>query len=271
MAKYTANFHPDIEKYGIEPHMVDGHEEEQALKEWGILGWMGYTYGDFIYRSIINDEIAAVVEEFGSDRDLIATYWSINEDTGESRTHRHKTKLSEIARSITESKYYELGGLADIDDMDKLQQKHAYFEDFGEGGVVSLRTVWEQEKFEAEERRKELEIYARGFASQKGLRMDTFEFIHAVEEEVKEVRSQRDRWNNPEVQMEEYAAHCYSGSGSESYFDDLNYVNGGYGTQIDDLEGILEFLRLECPLLMAKYEEKKLAGEWVEAGEEVVT
>jgi hypothetical protein len=125
--------------------------------------------------------------------------------------------------------------------------------------------VDEQNKWESEEQRKKLEVSAKVFAHKHNCKLGTFEFIRAIEEELADNASRREQWNNPEVRMEEWAAHQYAGGGSESYFDDLNYENANFEGESDSLENILEWLRTECPLLMAKYEEKKLSGEWAES------
>ena len=79
-------------------------------------------------------------------------------------------------------------------------------------------------------------------------------------EELQSLEFQQETWNHPERRMEEWGAHSLAGAGAESYFDDLNYVNGNISGRRGTLSDILTWLSENCPLLWAKWEENQLVA-----------
>ena len=124
--------------------------------------------------------------------------------------------------------------------------------------VLYVETPKQKRKREQEETRIKLEASAAMFASSHNVKPNSIAFIKAVKKEIKRLSRGRDHWNNPEVRMEEWAAHMYNGT-RECYFDDLNFENGRFDSDIRSLRAILEWLETACPLLMAKYKEARLA------------
>ena len=102
------------------------------------------------------------------------------------------------------------------------------------------------------------ERIAQAFAKEKGVREGTLEFLKALDEEIQSIRQKREVWNHYEVRAEEWAANRYVGNSSETYFDDLNYVNSQFKEQRESLEKLYAFLEMKCPLLMCLYREEKL-------------
>lgn len=124
-----------------------------------------------------------------------------------------------------------------------------------------LGTKEEYAEHERERRREELEGLAKRLAAKFKVKLSSIAFIEKLYEAIDIINGDREHWNNPEVRAEEWAACMYSGGGSDVYYDDLNFVNNRYSEQCTDLWDILDWLREECPLLMCKYEEKKLREE----------
>lgn len=120
-----------------------------------------------------------------------------------------------------------------------------------------------QAEFEAQEKEDErlkLEAAAKEFARSRNVRLSSMEFIAAIKEEIERINDDYEQYNSHERQMEEWAAYSYAGNRSE-FFNDKNFTNERYQGNINDLYDILNWLRSECPLLWAKYEEAQLAGE----------
>lgn len=122
-------------------------------------------------------------------------------------------------------------------------------------------TIAEYEEMKREQRREELEGMAKELAAKFRMKLSSIQFIEKLNEVIDGVKNDRDDWNHYERRAEEWAACMYSGAGSDTYFDDLNFENGRYDNRINDYYDILEWLREECPLLMCKYDEKKLREE----------
>jgi len=87
-----------------------------------------------------------------------------------------------------------------------------------------------------------------------------YEFIDVIERELNGIDYEQERWNDGEIRAEQWAAHMHMGS-RDAYFDDLNFENGRYENRRDKLVGILEWISLNCPLLWAQHEERKLSEE----------
>lgn len=129
---------------------------------------------------------------------------------------------------------------------------------------AQIMTRQDYDKWKAEQEFKKHERTAQAFAAECGKRLGTMEFLAALDEAVNGVRRRREQWNSGEVRAEEWAAHRFAGGGSESYYDDLNYVNSQFSSQRRALEGVYDYLRQTCPLLMCQYEEQKLANQVAE-------
>jgi hypothetical protein len=257
-----AAMHPDVVAFGFDDYFWEYHNGEQdALKKYGVAGFLGAAYGDNARAHLIEQDTQAVVKRFGN-LDLVARFLSDNEETRDRHVYDSKMTVRLVARSITECRWYTVGDLAAVTTIAELGAKMDDAVSSGGGHLLSLKTAESHEAMLAEERRQELEEYAKAFAAKHKKRLGTLDFIAAVEDAVAEVRRQRDQWNNPERRMEEWGACLHAGVGSSVYFDDLNFENGRFGSRIDNLEGIFEWLQQECPLLMAKYEEEKAAGRW---------
>lgn len=189
-----------------------------------------------------------------ADLELVAIFVDHgDEDYPGSREYTRSYTVEQVLAELQED--YKHGDLNDIESIEDLASQ---FRDMTWGGCVSLATVEEHEKRAKEERRAELEAAAAQLAQKHNVRVDSFEFIRALEEEIEKVRHEREEWNNPERRMEEWAACQYTGVGSEVYFDDLNFENGRYGARSDHLFAIREWLESNCPLLMAAYREDQL-------------
>lgn len=124
-----------------------------------------------------------------------------------------------------------------------------------------LGTKESYEKYKREQRREKLESSAKELAAKFRVKLSSLEFIEKLNEAIRGVEYGREEWNNPERRMEEWAACMYSGVGSDTYYDDLNFENERFSERMDEYYDILEWLRDECPLLMCKYEEMKLKEE----------
>lgn len=129
------------------------------------------------------------------------------------------------------------------------------------GDGFYMGTFEEYEAHKKEQERLELEAFAKEFAAAKNVKPGSMAFIAAIMEAIDDVCHDRESWNNYETRAEEYAACMYSGAGSDTYYDDLNYVNGKYHADQEKLYDTLDWLKSECPLLWAKYEESLLSQE----------
>lgn len=134
---------------------------------------------------------------------------------------------------------------------------HESYDPSGYVHVLSVLTPKQHVKRNAEARRKELEQVAGSLANKYNCKLDSFAFIRHLKREVKQIERQREQWNNPEVRMEEYAAHMYAGS-RDAYFDDLNFENDRYSERSRTLTDVLAWLGENCPLLMAQYRERQI-------------
>lgn len=251
----SIELHPDFQNASYDFLAEMGAMEYEVMKKQGILGWIGYGIGKNSAEINVAKDIEQLKKQIGNI-DLIATY--SGDDEGDSTDYRRKTNVEQICRNLIEDKYYEIGDLSKIKFLKQLEAAYSECVLNGSGFLISLRTIEDQKEWESEELRKELEVSAKELAASAKVPLNSMEFIKFVEDELARVNSNRESWNSTEVRMEEFAAHRYAGS--ESYFDDLNYENNEFAKVHANLIGIMKWMQNECPLLMAKYEEKKLVA-----------
>lgn len=251
--------HPDFETFGLCCHAMS-NAERSAAEAWGVLGFIAAAIGQNTEAAMTEQDVAGAVGRIGNLQ-LVATFAEQDYDSNTMETFRKTLTVEQVARELTEGRWYETGSLDAVGTLDALRD--AYGEVVNDGGshLCSLRTAEEEEEAAAEQNRVRLDGLARDFARRTGCAVGTFEFIRAVEQALGQTRRESEAWNSGERRMEEWAAHSYAGS-KDGYFDDLNFVNGRLWGRAGDLRDILDWLRAECPLLMAKYEEMKLSGEW---------
>jgi hypothetical protein len=218
---------------------------------------LGEGYGEAAKEALHLKDRKSLLERLGNV-DLVVRYAAPKfDDYGYDQwTDNHN--VESIALRIQEGKWYKPGDLSRVSSLGDLGTM--YEDNSGDVVICSFLTVEQHEAKLQEERRLELETAASEIAGAHGVSVNSLAFIAAVEAEIEAIHRDRDDWNNPERRMEEWAAVRYNGLGTETYFDDLNFVNGRYSTRLERLEDILAWLAESCPLLWAKHQETKLAS-----------
>ena len=108
----------------------------------------------------------------------------------------------------------------------------------------------------SEEERKELEKAASEFAASTNTTPGTMEFIKALKAALDQIDLVDENHNNPERRREEWAAHMHSGC-ADVYFNNMNYTSSKIAERAEYLNRIWNWLEINCPLLMMKYEEQQ--------------
>jgi hypothetical protein len=124
-------------------------------------------------------------------------------------------------------------------------------------GHVRLMSVKDMKKEKADAEYARIERAAQAFAGRCKAKLGTMAFLAALDREVNKLAHRRERWNDGETRMEEWAACMYSGAGSETYFDDLNYVNGQMDSEAASLEDVYAYIERKFPILFMRYQERK--------------
>ena len=124
-------------------------------------------------------------------------------------------------------------------------------------GHVRLMSVKDMKKEKAQKEYARIEQAAQAFAGRCKAKLGTMEFLAALDREVNKLAHRRERWNDGETRMEEWAACMYSGAGSETYFDDLNYVNGQMDSEGASLQDVYAYIERKFPILFMRYQERK--------------
>ncbi len=193
---------------------------------------------------------------------LTSSYYYDDPQMGDSgvRTRTEQTTLRSIIERLAENSdpdsFQYINNLSDLG---------CYYGEMLDERIY-IRTVEEHMKITKEDERKRLEVEAKKFAQETQTVIGTFDFIHAIENAVNGINNQSERWNSGESRRERYAANSCSGS-TDAFWDDNDYVNGGLSSNRQLLDEIFAWLRTECPLLMAQYEEQKLSGQWKQVEE----
>lgn len=246
-----------------------GHWTRQATYNYGCMGFIGAGVGDAAKEAPIKWDIDAVIDRVGNDAVTIEWADYDYEDNSYRRGVEEKTVRELCEMLASDSRWYKPGGLtANVKTLRDIGQMVAEMYD-GDSRMCFFGTRADYDKKRAEERRKELEGVAKRFAADNGIMIGTFDFIRKVEEAIYGVALRQRDFNSGEQRAERYAACMFAGC-RESFWSDNDFENDRFSSRRDNLEGILEWLREECPLLMAKYEEMKLSGEWKSPVDELV-
>ena len=248
---------------------------------------MGQGYGEAVFETRKKRAVKEALDQLGGDQELMyESYWRGSDDRYDDHSYEagsawKHTTLRAVLKDMAEyddrvyhkytnskgkecaywrnvTKVTDFSGMKSLNDVSEMFCEFCECED---GGVGPLMTVKDVEKEKQDRRRKELETTAANFAAQCGHKVGTREYVLAARKAIRGVRHERDRWNDGETRMEEWAACRYAGVGSEVYFDDLNFENGRYGNRLDRLDDVLNWLEEVCPLLMRQMEQEMVAAE----------
>lgn len=251
-----------------------------------IMEFIGEGYGESQLRIRAEREVEQTLERLGGDQELhYMEYWHGSDDRYDDNSYDAGSRWCETTlRDILEdmvvyqkeimvktppTQRYPQGNfywqrrdaVLDMSELNSLDDVSGWFCDQREsdgGGVYCLCTAAEAKAKQLEDRRKELEHTAADFARQCGHKVGTREFVLAAYEELEGVRYERERWNDGETRMEEWAACQFAGVGSSVYYDDLNFENGRFHGRMDKLRDVLDWLEEVCPLLMRQIEQERL-------------
>lgn len=244
--------------------------------------FMGQGYGEAVFEIRKKRAVEGALDRLGGDQELMyESYWAGSDDryddvyyaAGSAWKHISlRAALEDLVEYDHTDCYKDSNGtlrwrrerrVADFSHLESLSDVSEMFQEFHCGddhGVGPLMTVEEMEKEEQDRRRKSLEQTAADFAAQCGHKVGTREYVLAARRAIEDVRYERDRWNDSETRMEQWAACRYAGVGSDVYFDDLNFENGRYASRLNRLGEVLDWLEEVCPLLMRQMEQEMIAS-----------
>lgn len=136
----------------------------------------------------------------------------------------------------------------EINDFKKLAYN---WNDFTDGYSVLFIKQEYEEKIR-EETRKTLEGSAASFSAKHKTGGINVLFLTILQEEIDNIESSRESFNDPEAKMERLG-RC--GSNRSSFYDDQEYENGRYDAKVDALVNIQQWVKDNLPLLWARYQE----------------
>lgn len=246
-----------------------------------IFDLIGEGYGEAVFEIRKDRAVEDALDRLGGDQELMyESHWSGSDDRYDeyypAGSAWEQITLRNVLKDLVEYDhtdcYKDSDGklrwrrerrVADFSHLESLNDVSEMFQEFHCGddhGVGSLMTVAEMEQEEKDRRRKSLEQTAADFAAQCGHKVGTREYVLAARRAIEDVRYERDRWNDGETRMEQWAACRYAGVGSDVYFDDLNFENGRYASRLNRLGEVLDWLEEVCPLLMRQIEQEMAAA-----------
>lgn len=245
--------------------------------------FLGNGYGEAVFQIRKARSVEQTLERLGGNQDIAyESYWHGSDDRYDDHSYDAGSKwshttlrdvLTELATYTDIQVYWYVDSkgqkkrgwrrerkVYDFSEVAGLHDVSAIFRDANEhddGGVGELMTIEDMEKEKIERRRKDLEYTAAEFAAQCGHKVGTREYVLAAYRALEDVRYERERWNDGETRMEQWAACQFAGVGSDVYYSDLNFENGRYANRMDKLRDVLEWLEEVCPLLMRQTEHEQ--------------
>lgn len=242
--------------------------------------FLGAGYGEAVFQIRKERAVEQTIGRLGGDMELVyESYWNGSDDRYDDYPYDagsqwNRTTLRDVLTDMAEYDHTDCYSYIDskgqkkigcrrerrvnnFSEVTDLHDVSGMFRDVNDqdcGGVGELMTVEEMEKEKIDRRRKELEHTAAAFAAQCGHKVGTREYVLAAYEALEDVRYERERWNDGETRMEQWAACRFAGVGSDVYYDDLNFENGRYDNHMGKLRDVLDWLEEVCPLLMRQIE-----------------
>jgi hypothetical protein len=119
---------------------------------------------------------------------------------------------------------------------------------------VSVYTLGDWKKNKEEELRARIEPMVAEICREYNVKPNSLAMISAVYKHYNSImRSEREFRDNPEIRAERYAM-C---GNRESFYADNDYASTLISEASSGLEDVLSYLHKHCPLLMAKWRERK--------------
>lgn len=170
--------------------------------------------------------------------------------------------------NIVDSFFYIIGEASHINDVlngtpdEILAMVQRYISDSFDpeyGGTWAVMTEEAYVEEQSEKERKRLEQSASWFSHVCGHPVGSVEYVLAVQKAMAE--REQDMMDDcyGERRMERAAAARFCGQSSEDYWSDEDYIRDQHEDHIFLLANVLQWLELNCPLLMLKVQEKELA------------
>jgi hypothetical protein len=190
---------------------------------------------------------------------FVTVFYSFGDEPGEGGCSTRKWNFDELVNELVECHEKFDRFYTDPQIPDTLEKAKQLIDDrYSEWNrLLFFGTEKQHQKYAAEEKRRHIEPEAKALAAQYNVRLDSFEFLKALQKEQRKIDHRREDWNNPEYKMERYA-RCSMMGNTEGYYSDNDYTSGEFNSAEDTLRDIWEYLESECPLLMASYREKRL-------------
>jgi hypothetical protein len=123
---------------------------------------------------------------------------------------------------------------------------------------IVTKDLHDEQVKESEYRRAEEAV--KGFCARKGLTPNSIEFVLALEEEQRSLNSRRERAFDYECRAERWMDSRFSGQSLDGYYSDEDSLHGKFDGEQENISLALDWLSRECPLLMAKVAEQRLAN-----------
>ena len=194
--------------------------------------FMGQGYGEAVFETRKKRAVEEALDQLGGDKELMyESYWQGSDDRYDDHSYEagsawKHTTLRAVLKDMAEyddrvyhkytnsngkecaywrnvTKVTDFSGLQSLNDVSNMFCEFCECED---GGVGPLMTPAQVQKEKQDRRRKELETTAANFAAQCGHKVGTREYVLAASKAIRGVQYERDRWNDGETRMEQWAA-----------------------------------------------------------------
>lgn len=220
-------------------------------------------------KALVNNTLTKIGLAPDTEYIVVTSYEVFDPDwdgpTGEWRERHQPMTTAEMMGQIAEEQENHLGAIPrEISFVNSVAELHSAFIELNDCEYSNTVGIFSKEEFQERQDRQELERLDRiaaGFASTLGIRIDSMDFIKALDDELQRAEWDRESWNSGEARAERMA-ECVmalgSVRGSEVYHDDNDFIDGRHHQRVGDLQAVKEWLHRRCPLLMAQYHEQKL-------------
>lgn len=129
---------------------------------------------------------------------------------------------------------------------------------FCEGDLGYVMSMEEYTKQEKEKEMRQMESLASKYAKMWGCTAGSYAFVELLTSAIQDLDYRYECDMGYECKAERWAACQYAGA-TESFWSDEDFIKGRYSDMYDELNKVMQWLDMNCPLLMACVREKQLA------------
>jgi hypothetical protein len=177
------------------------------------------------------------------------------------RTNTREADIEKVIHGIDckfrnkEDADYLVEYLKEISDFESLKEKFDEANDMGCDGTSKLENMFDYLLYKQEQERKALEYSTSKLLRKYGETEVNLTFIRLLNDDIEDINSKMENHDSGEQRAERYAR------GRHTFDEDNDYMKSHWNKHINEIERVKNWIKSNCPLLWAQYNNQQLNQE----------